>query len=259
MIEFKDRLADIINDNYSGSDVINRKLNLFVREYLTDKNTLSVIVKEAENKLHEFTGIINYLNKLKKQKTISSLDNFTSHFEQSFVERDKNLTQIAKSLKDHTSIFTISNSSTVLKILLELKNFNSDLLVTVTESRPICEGRKLAKILTDNHIKTRLITDAAASLYIRECDCVLLGADSILKTGEIINKTGSYAAALLAKESDVPVIVVASKSKINEKKDYKFSVKNSQEIWSYEHPLLEKENIYFDRLPMNLVNKLLTF
>ncbi len=48
---------------------------------------------------------------------------------------------------------------------------------------------------------------------VKECDAVVIGADTVTQDGLIANKVGSLAVALAAKRYNVPLMVVVDKSK----------------------------------------------
>lgn len=108
-------------------------------------------------------------------------------------------------------IATLSWSGTVKDALQEL-----DASVTVAEARPDREGVDLAESLTAAGLDVTVTTDAAlpALLSDREFGAVLVGADTILPTGDIVNKVGTRALALAADRAGVPVYVVAARDKV---------------------------------------------
>eukprot|EP01084_Bolivina_argentea_P015496 28995_1 len=70
-------------------------------------------------------------------------------------------------------------------------------------------------IQNDCNTKISLITDAEMSLFIPKCDVVLLGADTIdMNKRIVLNKTGSFAACLIAKYFKIPVYIISHQSKI---------------------------------------------
>ncbi len=86
--------------------------------------------------------------------------------------------------------------------------------VVATESRPRREGLALARELASASLQVKLISDAAAGLFIPRCDAVLVGADAIGADGHLINKVGTRPIALAARESRVPCYAVTQTHKI---------------------------------------------
>jgi len=60
----------------------------------------------------------------------------------------------------------------------------------------------------------RLITDAQIGLALREADALLVGADAITDDNCLINKVGTEAAVLMARELGVPAYAVCQTHKI---------------------------------------------
>ena len=102
------------------------------------------------------------------------------------------------------TILTLSNSKTLLEVFKIWSKRNKNLKVIVCESRPKNEGIILAKALAQEQIKVRLITDASMSNFIAKADVVIIGADIILKNGNVVNKTGSRSAAIISKHFKKP-------------------------------------------------------
>jgi methylthioribose-1-phosphate isomerase len=84
--------------------------------------------------------------------------------------------------------------------------------VFADETRPWLQGSRLtAWELLQDGIPTTLIADnAAGHLMARgEIDAVVVGSDRIAANGDVANKIGTYAVAVLAKEHGVPFYVAA--------------------------------------------------
>lgn len=87
--------------------------------------------------------------------------------------------------------------------------------VWVGETRPLLQGSRLtAWELARSGIDATLVVDAAAArlFQLREVDAVLVGADRIARNGDVVNKIGTYALALIAERHGVPFYVAASLS-----------------------------------------------
>ncbi len=48
---------------------------------------------------------------------------------------------------------------------------------------------------------------------VKECDAVVIGADTVTQDGSIVNKVGSLVVALAAKRYNTPLVVLVDKSK----------------------------------------------
>ncbi len=108
-------------------------------------------------------------------------------------------------------IATLSWSGTVKDALVEL-----DARVTIAEARPDCEGIEMAESLSTAGLDVTVTTDAAlpALLSDREFGAVLVGADTVLPNGDVVNKVGTRALALAADRAGVPVYVAAARDKV---------------------------------------------
>ena len=90
--------------------------------------------------------------------------------------------------------------------------------VWVDETRPVLQGARLtAWELGRLGIEHTLVADAmAGSLMARsEVDLVLVGADRVAANGDVANKVGTYALAVLARHHRVPMVVAAPTATID--------------------------------------------
>ena len=159
-------------------------------------------------------------------------------------------------LGDAQHILTLSHSATVDRVLLEAA---PGARVTVAESRPGFEGRRVVEVLQGVGREVRIITDAAMALAMAECDLVLLGADSITADGAVVNKTGSRLAALAAAERNRPCFVAADLSKINPRvtaETVLLEAMEAGEVWP-ERPEF-CTNVYFEPVPASLITGFIT-
>jgi translation initiation factor eIF-2B subunit delta len=155
------------------------------------------------------------------------------------------------------SVVTLSYSSTVEAILRHA--LSPHCRVTVAESRPLMEGRRLFNRLLGSAADLRMITDAQLGLAIPEADLVLVGADSVLRDLAVINKTGTYLAALVAKHHHRDFFVATDTYKINAAADSSNCVlesKSGREIWPRQESRCE--NVYFDITPCQYITGFLT-
>ncbi|MFB6274168.1 MAG: NUDIX domain-containing protein [Salinibacter sp.] len=111
-------------------------------------------------------------------------------------------------------VLTLSRSGTVLAALREADPAPT---VTVAVSAPGSEGVGVAKRLLEAGLDVTLIPDAAVAHRLTEApiDAVLVGADTVLPSGAVANKVGTYDAALAAHRSDVPVYAACAVDKIS--------------------------------------------
>lgn len=90
--------------------------------------------------------------------------------------------------------------------------------VLADETRPYLQGARLtAWELHQDGIPVTVITDNMAGHYLRTggIGAVIVGADRIAANGDVANKIGTYAVAVLAKENEVPFYVAAPLSTLD--------------------------------------------
>src|SRR5688500_16074908 len=90
--------------------------------------------------------------------------------------------------------------------------------VLADETRPFLQGARLTawELLKDG-IDTTVITDnmAGAMMRLGHVDLVVVGADRIAANGDVANKIGTYAVAVLARAHDIPFYVAAPISTVD--------------------------------------------
>ncbi|MBA4318963.1 MAG: hypothetical protein C0412_11235 [Flavobacterium sp.] len=258
-IKIPSALKKVLADNNSGSSELLSKLNSF---FLKDPGSFPIPLKyipHLKKELTPFQGIAAYLDKLKKIKDKDSYIKFLTSWnlleELAYLRIDSKLFPL---IKNHSRILTFSNSKTVYKVLSQFKRENKKLTVIIAESRPVNEGRIMAKLLAKQKIKVEFITEAMLPEFIEICDCVILGADRILKNGDVVNKTGSSLIAILCKEFNKPLYVVCNKTKQSVKNAFIKENKPAKEIWGTKDPLIHVNNFYFERVEKKYLTKVIT-
>lgn len=147
------------------------------------------------------------------------------------------------------TVFTLSRSGTVTEALLA-----SNPQVTIAESRPACEGTETAEHLADAGLSVTLCTDAATAQLLaeRDIEAVVVGADTILPDGHVVNKTGTRAAALAAAKETIPVYVAVSSDKVSI--DSTAELENTRPTDVYDGPApIDVFNPAFDITPPELI------
>jgi len=90
--------------------------------------------------------------------------------------------------------------------------------VLATETRPFLQGARLtAWELSRDGIPVELITDSMAGHFLSRggIEAVVVGADRIAANGDVANKIGTYALAVLARENGIPFYVAAPTTTID--------------------------------------------
>ncbi len=158
------------------------------------------------------------------------------------------------------TLMTHSMSGTVLAVLTACASQLER--VIVLEGRPGYEGRAVAQTLAGQGVACTLITDAQADIFLPQCQAVVVGADSVLANGDVLNKAGTALLAWAAHGHKVPLYVLCETLKI------------SPQTWSGDLAILEEKeaeevlerpiagvtvhNYYFDRTLARLVTKIIS-
>jgi ribose 1,5-bisphosphate isomerase len=125
-------------------------------------------------------------------------------------EMQKDLVLItAKRLPKKATILTHCHSNSVVRALIKAKKMGKKHNVICTETRPLYQGVKTAKELSQHRIKTTLIVDSAVGYFMKDIDLVMVGADVICANGDIVNKIGTSIIAIVAREMKIDFFVVS--------------------------------------------------
>lgn len=147
-------------------------------------------------------------------------------------------------------ILTHCHSSTVMVILRKAKEKGTDFHVVLTETRPLYQGRRTARELSEAGIGATMIVDSAIRSFMREISKVLVGADAITSEGNVINKVGTSLIALAAQEARVPFYVASELLKFDPQTihgDYEvIEERPPQEVWANPPDGLMIRNPAFD-------------
>lgn len=175
-----------------------------------------------------------------------------------FIRRDNLVSHAVKSLATAKTIMTISRSSTLCEVFKKLKQ--RPLGFIVCESRPGCEGKVLATELASADIHIEYIIDAAISNHIKQVDAVVVGADTILADGGVVNKCGTCLLALAAHYWGVPFYVIADTSKCAgfTRDDLILEEMPTTELAAPKSPWICPRNIYFDVTDAALIGNYIT-
>ncbi len=168
--------------------------------------------------------------------------------------------EIQSLLTDNMTILTHSYSGTVVSAVLGSSRKNMH--VIVTESRPLNEGRETANRLSEK-CDVALITDAQAGYFVAQADIVLIGADTVLADGAVVNKVGTYLIALAAERQNVPVYALCQTDKFqslayDNESPIELEEKDGSEVISEGIPKVSVRNIYFDVTPAELLRGIVT-
>jgi len=162
-------------------------------------------------------------------------------------------------IQDGCTVLTHSRSSTVLGAFLLAKAKGRSFQVLCTESRPMQEGREVAKELAREGIETTLIVDCAVPHLMSQVGIVMVGADSVSRRG-LVNKMGTYGVALAATAHGVPFYALCGTEKFLPPNYPYLDIerKDSREVWDDYPEGVTVLNYYFDVTPLEHVSGLVT-
>lgn len=117
-------------------------------------------------------------------------------------------------VREGCAVLTHGRSRVVESILLraalvERKRFQ----VYVLEGRPDAGGAKSALSYINANIPTTVVLDSAMGYIMERVDMVLVGADCVMENGGTVNKIGTFALGVVAREMSVPLYVAAESYK----------------------------------------------
>jgi translation initiation factor 2B subunit (eIF-2B alpha/beta/delta family) len=151
-------------------------------------------------------------------------------------------------------IATLSSSATVREALIAARRAGREPRALVAEGRPGLEGRAMAAALAAAGIPVWLVVDAALPLLVSQAGMVWLGADAVTEAG-VLNKVGSFALALAAREHSVPVWALADRRKFLPAGTAALRIveRPPAEVWDAAPAGVQPRNVYFEVVPMPLL------
>ena len=197
------------------------------------------------------------------ERNVTELANLVSvcsqNFQKSLEASKERIAEIgAKRIRDNSSVFTHCHSSTVTNLLGKALEAGKKFEIVCTETRPAFQGRITAREMSSLGVKTTFIVDSAARSFIHDVDLVVVGADAITSEGNVVNKIGTSAIALLAYEARKPFYVVSELLKFDPATLYgeyeKIEERSREEVWKEAPSELNVRNPAFDVTPRDLIH-----
>jgi len=158
------------------------------------------------------------------------------------------------------TLMTHSISGTVVDVFIACREQIER--VIALEGRPRYEGRELAKELVKHNIAVTLITDAQADIFLPQCHAFVVGADTVLASGDVLNKAGTALLAWAARGHAIPLYVLCETLKISPHSWAgnlaQLEEKEADEVLPTPIQGVSVRNFYFDRTPARLVSRVIT-
>jgi methylthioribose-1-phosphate isomerase len=168
----------------------------------------------------------------------------------------------------NTGALATAGYGTALGVIRSSKD--KGISVIANETRPYLQGARLtAWELVQEGIPCTLITDSTAGHLMSkgEVDVVVVGADRIAANGDVVNKIGTYALAVMAQRHGIPFYVAAPLStfdaKIADGSHIPIEERPAEEVTGYRGTRWAPEGVAvrnpaFDVTPAELVTGIIT-
>jgi len=284
MIQSEQSCAQVVKeveaDNVSGASELSRKAAssfvLFASENSTDSGEeyfrgllrLGADLILAQPHMASIFNMVNSILYSVEQviPTLSGseLAGFTREKAEEFIGNSLNAIQLIAEngeglIAEDSKVLTFSASGSILAILKKAKEMGRDFDVVVCESRPMFEGRLLARFLGNAKIPVTLITDASMGVFAKDADLFLVGADSVSEAS-FVNKVGTFYLCLLSREYHVPLYVACERSKFISSKwrPLPHAGGDPGQILDSELLNVKAENPYFEEIPLSFCRQVIT-
>ncbi len=255
--------VEALNDFVKGMKAKNRKA--FLKELAKAKETLFA-ARPTEplmrNAVHWVICTAEGSDRTKVTELSRIVSTCACEFLRNLEESREQIAEIgANRIRDGMVVFTHCHSSTVTHLLGKAKQNGKTFEVVCTETRPVFQGRITANEMVSLGVKAALIVDSAARSFIRDADIVIVGADAITSEGNVLNKIGTAAIAMLAKESRVPFYVVSELLKFDPAtllgKYEAIEERSRDEVWKEAPRALVVKNPAFDITQRDFISGLI--
>ncbi len=184
----------------------------------------------------------------------------------------------AKLLKDGYKVLTHCNAGalatggigTALAPIFIAKKQGKKIKVYVDETRPVLQGARLTSWeLLQQGIDTTLICDDMSAFLMQKkmIDCIITGADRIVKNLDAANKIGTYNLAVLAKFHKIPFYMAAPSSSFDHSIESGDKIiieeRSSEEVTNFQGKRVAPRRVKvfspaFDVTPANLITAIIT-
>ncbi|MCP4646690.1 MAG: S-methyl-5-thioribose-1-phosphate isomerase [bacterium] len=160
------------------------------------------------------------------------------------------------------TVVTHCHSSTVTGVIMEAHKRGKKLKVIACETRPRYQGRITSQELARAGLDVTITVDLGVANYLKKADIVLVGADAINSTGDLINKVGTSGLAHLARMYDVSFFSCAETYKYDPLTLYgvkeKIEERNPKEVWEKPPKKVKVSNPAFDATAARYINGYIT-
>ncbi|MGE5390450.1 MAG: hypothetical protein ACM3PE_05230 [Deltaproteobacteria bacterium] len=191
--------------------------------YLTALTEVALELSQVRPNMHSINHYMQcFLAEIKQSPLTDDLPSYMVRLTEDLIQRwEVSRSQLIKagaSLIDQgNTIFTGSYSSTIIASLLIASQQGKDFSLLIAVSRlqdgQPAYGTNMARELAEQGITSTLIEDGKIADHAGKADMVVLGADTVLADGSVINGYPSMALAQAASAYSIPVYVLCEVSK----------------------------------------------
>jgi translation initiation factor 2B subunit (eIF-2B alpha/beta/delta family) len=268
-------LNSLLKDNFSGSGMLLFKtqeilLLMGQSEEEIDTESLMKDLAQLKKQFPLFAVLQHFVNEMEffiRQRTyiegeqlVLRIENYRKQWQHAQQKANEKLLTVLPF--EGKNILLHSNSSALQSLFAELAKRKIFPTLWQTVSAPVNEGLLQAKVLKRLGFKVNLFHEVAFSKFARNIDFAIFGADVVTDTF-FINKVGTYPLALMMKQENKPVFVLAeirkrrSSEEVNPKELLLEMPKSPKEI--IENPEgLTVHNFYFEATPLSLIKQVFT-
>ena len=268
MEDLTQRIASIRDDHEHGSRWLVRQTIILLRDLASEDACAPTErlarAQQAGHELARARPVMAALAGAVRRILVTGGDaaSITRRAEQLLQEYDQAIPRITDFARPYLqgTIMTHSLSGTVLEVLRACMPSLEQIIIL--EGRPLYEGRTVAQALNTQAAALTLITEAQADIFLPLCQALVVGADSILADGGILNKAGTALLARAARDHSVPLYVLSETLKIAPHGwtgDLALLEEHpGREVWAETIPNLAVRNFYFDHTPPELITQIVT-
>ena len=184
----------------------------------------SIAVRNAVNDLRK-----SLLENLKSLPIGEAADRTVRTYKEKMEDDSKKLIEAGvETLRGCRRIFVFDYSSSVDAILLALLDSGEEFTTVTAESRLLNGGLPYLKSLARRNAKVNFVLDCCMDSAIRDCDAVIIGAETVYREGSVINTAGSELAAYGAYFHHVPFYVATTFQKYDGRGEKMFPSKDEE-------------------------------
>lgn len=268
MDNIEQRVSTIVNDREHGSRWLVREAMILLRdiaatsasspqETMQQLRTVGEQLAQSRPAMAALAGAVGRI--LHAANEPNGIAQKASEMLKDYDTASERIASFARPLLSGT-LMTHSISGTVVDVFVACRSQIEQ--VIALEGRPRYEGRELAKELVQHDIAVTLITDAQADIFLPQCHAFVVGADTVLASGDVLNKAGTALLAWAARGHHVPCYVLCETLKISPHSWTgnlaQLEEKEPDEVLPTPIQGVTVRNFYFDRTPARLVSRVIT-